>query len=45
MSDNEDARASLGHAEVLSVQHSPRRTIPEFRERPDKDSKVPSAAA
>ena len=41
MSDNEDATASLGHSEELSVQHSPGATIPEFRQRPDDGTKVP----
>jgi hypothetical protein len=43
MSDNEDATASLGHAEELSVQHSPGATIPEFSQRPEDGTKVPSA--
>ena len=43
MSDNEDATASLGHSEELSVQHSPGATIPEFRQRPDDGAKVPPA--
>jgi hypothetical protein len=43
MSDNEDATASLGHSEELSVQHSPGGTIPEFRQRPDDGAKVPPA--
>jgi len=43
MSDNEDATASLGHSEELSVQHSPGATIPEFRQRPEDGAKIPSA--
>ena len=43
MSDNEDATASLGHSEELSVQHSPGATIPEFRQRPEDGAKVPPA--
>jgi hypothetical protein len=43
MSHNEDATASLGHSEELSVQHSPGATIPEFRQRPDDGSNVPSS--
>ena len=43
MSDNEDATASLGHSEELSVQHSPGATIPEFRQRPDDGAEVPPA--
>ena len=43
MSDNEDATASLGHSEELSVQDSPGATIPEFRQRPEDGAKVPSA--
>jgi hypothetical protein len=43
MSDNEDATAPLGHSEELSVQHSPGATIPEFRQRPDDETKVPSS--
>jgi hypothetical protein len=41
MSDNEDATASLGHSEELSVQHSPGATIPEFRQRSEDGTKVP----
>ena len=43
MSDNEDATASLGHSEELSVQHSPGATIPELRQRPDDGAKIPPA--
>jgi hypothetical protein len=43
MSDNEDATASLGHSDELSVQHSPGATIPEFRQRPDDGTKIPPA--
>jgi len=43
MSDNEDATASLGHSEELSVQHSPGATIPEFRQRNDDGAKIPPA--
>ena len=42
MSDNEDSTASLGDSKELSVQHSPGATIPEFRQRPEDGSKVPS---
>jgi hypothetical protein len=41
MSDNEDATASLGHSEELSVQHSPGATIPEFRQRANDGTKIP----
>jgi len=43
MSDNEEATAPLGHSEELSVQHSPGATIPEFPQRPEDGSKIPSA--
>lgn len=43
MSDNEDATASLGHSEELSVQDSPGATIPDVRQRPEDGSKIPSA--
>ena len=43
MSDNEDATASLGHSDELSVQHSPGATIPEFRQRPEDGTKIPPA--
>lgn len=42
MSDNEHALASLGHAEVLSVQNSVGEPIPEFRQRPEDGTKIPS---
>jgi hypothetical protein len=42
MSDNEEATAPLGHSEELSVQHSPGATIPEFNQRFEDGSKVPS---
>lgn len=46
MSHNEDSTASLGHSEVLSVQHSVGDMIPEFSQRPDKGTKVaPSPGA
>jgi hypothetical protein len=43
MSDNEDATASLGHSEELSVQNSVSEPIPEFRQRPENGSKRPSS--
>ena len=43
MSDNEDARAYLGDAEVASVQHSPAAAIPELLNPPDEGAEVPSA--
>jgi hypothetical protein len=43
MSYNEDATASLGHSEELSVQHSPGATIPDVSQRPEDGAKVPSA--
>lgn len=42
MSDKEDATASLGHSEVLSVQHSVGEAIPELSHRPEDGTKVPS---
>jgi hypothetical protein len=41
--DNEDTTASLGHSEVLSVQHSVGEPVPEFRQRPEHGAHVPSA--
>ncbi len=43
MSDKEDATASLGHSEVLSVQNSVGEAIPELSHRPEDGTKVPSA--
>jgi len=43
MSDNDDSAASLGDSEVLSVQHAPGEAIPEFCQRPDDGTHVPSA--
>jgi hypothetical protein len=43
MADNEDAAASLGHAEPLSVQHPPGEPIPEVGQRPEDGAKVASA--
>jgi hypothetical protein len=45
MSDKEDTSPSLWNSEVLSVQHSPGAAIPEFDQRPDDGTKVPSAVA
>ena len=42
MSDKDDSTAPLGDSEVLSVQHSPGDAIPEFPQRPDDGSHVPS---
>ena len=36
MSDKEDTLTSLGQTEELSIQHSPREAIPEFRKGPEK---------
>ena len=44
MSDKEHALASLGHSEVLSVQHAPGVPHPEARHCPDDGSHVPSSA-
>jgi len=41
-SDNEDTLATLGDAEVLSVQHSPRHAIPEFIQAFDDGKEVSS---
>ena len=43
MRDNEDSTASLGNSEVLSVQHSVGPPIPEFSQRPEEGSKIPSS--
>ncbi len=43
MSDNEDATATLGHSEELSVQHPPGATIPEVRQRREDGAKVPAS--
>jgi len=43
ISHNEDATASLGDSEELSVQDSPGEPIPEFRQRPEEGAKVPSS--
>lgn len=45
MSDNEDATASLGNAEVDSVQDSVCPPIPELAQRPEEGAKVPSSVA
>jgi hypothetical protein len=45
MSDNEHTAASLGHSEVLSVQHSVGEPIPEFDQPPEDGTKVPSSVA
>ena len=42
-SDNEDTLATLGDAEVLSVQHSPCHAIPEFIQGLDDGKEVSSA--
>src|SRR5690606_35200703 len=42
-SDNEHTTASLGHSEVLSVKHTVGVPIPEFCQRPEDGSHVPSA--
>jgi len=44
ISDKEHTAAALGHSVVLSVQHSPAAAIPEFCQRPDDGSEIPSAA-
>jgi len=43
MSDNEHTLASLGQAEVLSVENSVGEPIPELAQRPEDGTKVPSA--
>jgi hypothetical protein len=43
MRDNEDSTASLGNSEVLSVQDSEGPPIPEFAQRPEEGSKIPSS--
>jgi hypothetical protein len=43
MSDKEDATAALGNSEVLSVQNSVGVPIPEFSQRPEYGSHIPSA--
>jgi hypothetical protein len=40
--DNEDSTAALRDSEVLSVQHSVSEPIPEFDQRPEEGTKVPS---
>jgi hypothetical protein len=42
MSDNEDAPASLGYSEILSVKNSVGDPIPEFDQHPEEGSKRPS---
>jgi hypothetical protein len=42
ISDNEDATAALWNSEVLSVKHSVGEPIPEFDQRPEEGSKIPS---
>ena len=44
MSDNEDTAAALGYSEVLSVKHSVGPPVPEFAQRPEEGTKVPSSA-
>jgi len=44
VSDNEHTTASLGHSEVLSVQDSVGELIPEFCQRPEEGTKIPSSA-
>ncbi len=44
-SDNEHAAPSLAHSEVLSVQDSVGPPIPEFSQRPEDGSKIPSLVA
>jgi len=41
-SGKEDAITSLGDSEVLSVQHSPAKAIPESLQRPDDGTHCPS---
>ena len=41
-SGKEDSIASLGNSEVLSVQHSPAKAIPELLQRPDDGTHCPS---
>jgi hypothetical protein len=45
ISDNEDATASLGHSEILSVKHSVGEPIPAFDHAPEEGTKVPSSVA
>jgi hypothetical protein len=45
MSDNEHSTASLGDSEEASVQHSVGVPIPEFAQRPEDGTQVPSSVA
>ena len=45
VSDNEHTTASLGHSEVLSVQHSVCEPVPELPQRPEDGTKIPSSSA
>ena len=45
VSNNEHTTAALGHSEVLSVQHAVGPPIPEFAQRPEEGTKVPSSSA
>ena len=45
VSDNEHTAASLGHSEVLSVQHPVGPPIPELAQRPEEGTKIPSLSA
>jgi hypothetical protein len=42
MPDKEDSTTSLGHSEILSVQHPPGVPVPEVSHRPEDGSKIPS---
>lgn len=42
MADNEYSAASLGYSEVACVEHSPSAAVPEFGQRPQNDSEVPT---
>lgn len=44
MSDKEDSTTSLGHSEILSVQHSVGEPIPELNHRPEDGAKVPPSS-
>jgi hypothetical protein len=44
MSNNKDSSAPLWDSEVTSVQHSIGPPIPEFNQRPEEGTKVPSVA-
>jgi hypothetical protein len=44
ISDNEDATAALGNSKVLSVTDCVGPPIPEFSQRPEEGTKIPSSS-